>query len=138
MTLFCDLASAEPLEQYICIGEQATGFNWDGKRWVSASFNTANEKFLVQEIQPERDVLGDEYNVVVKKFGENRNMHTCKRETFRGTKVPQFVCGGLGYGMVINTKSLRYQEYYGLGYVDGDDKPGNTPSITIGRCTRLH
>jgi hypothetical protein len=39
--------------------------------------------------------------------------------------------------MLIDTTALRYQELYGLGFIDGEDKPGNTPFLTIGKCTRL-
>ncbi|MEE1611860.1 hypothetical protein [Microvirga sp. CF3016] len=129
-----DTASA--FEQYLCIGEKATGFNWNGSAWVQATFKVDNDKFLIQETEP-TELLGKTFNVEVKRFGSDRVLHQCERGEYSGKKSNRIICGGLGYGMLIDAKSLRYQEFYGIGYIDGKDEPGNTPSLTLGTCTRL-
>ena len=126
--------SALAEEQLICVGDKATGFKWTGRSWAEASFHVSKDKFLVQEIAP-IEMLGATYTFKVQKFGEKVPTIHCTRHG--EPKNWRLICGGLGYGMMIDSKSMRFQEVYGLGYIDGEDAPGNTPSLTIGTCVRL-
>jgi hypothetical protein len=124
-------------EQFLCLGDKATGFRWDGRSWVTTDFTVGQDKFLVQEVAP-KEYGFKVYNYVVKKFGSDEITHHCDRSKMGDGKMgARILCGGLGYGMLIDVVSMRYQEVYGLGYIDGKDAPGNTPSFTIGTCTRL-
>jgi hypothetical protein len=38
--------------------------------------------------------------------------------------------------MLIDLKALKFQELYGIGYLDGDPEK-NTPNLTIGTCAKL-
>lgn len=123
-------------EQFICLGEKATGFKWNGKDWAIANFTVNDDKFLVQEVSP-RELLGKTFTFEVKRFGRNDIHFQCERyktPTYTSTRI---ICGGLGYGMLIDTQSLRFQEIYSMGYIDGKDDDANTPSITIGTCSRI-
>jgi hypothetical protein len=124
-------------EQYICIGEKATGFKWNGTEWTPTTFNVDDDKFLVQEISPLK--LGEQpvklpYAFEVKRFGKNEIYLTC--EHFKLGNLSRLYCGGVVNGMIIDTNSLRYQEFYGVGYLDGTDNKG-TPNVTIGKCSRV-
>lgn len=130
-------SGAAALEQYLCIGEKANGFRWNGTEWIHSTFKTDADKFLVYEVKP-YELLDKIFTFEVKRFGSDKVVQSCERyktETYVGTRI---ICGGLGHGMLIDTKSLRYQEVYGLGYIEGKDTDGNTPSLTIGTCTRLN
>ncbi len=41
------------------------------------------------------------------------------------------------YNFHMDLDNLRYQEIYGYGYVDGMDRPTDTPSIAIGKCVKV-
>lgn len=123
-------------EQYLCIGEKGTGFKWDGKQWATAVFDVASDKYVVQEVTPQ-EIFGRKLNFEVKRFGSDKVQFSCERLESKDFKSARILCGGLGYGMLIDTKTLRYQEVYGLGYIDGNDTVGNTPSFSIGTCSRL-
>jgi len=58
-------------EQFICLGNKATGFKWDGKNWVVSRFNGDEDKFLVQEITP-KELSGETVNFEAKKRGESK------------------------------------------------------------------
>jgi len=136
--MFILTVPAHALEKYICIGDQAVGFRLLNGRWSNAVFNVNDDRLMVMEIPPKKSIFGDAtINFVVRKFGSDRNLHECSRQTFDGKPTTRIVCGGLGFGFLMDTKSLRYQDFYGLGYLDGEDRPGNTPSLTIGKCTRV-
>jgi hypothetical protein len=134
---FCYLSRPQSPRRATCgLGEQSTGFKWDGQRWTSTKFTAENDKFVVQQV-PERNLMGEIVNFEVTMFGETVPRHRCFRSSYDGKPSQIIICGGLGWGFQMNTKSLRYQEFYGIGYLDGEDKPGNTPSLTIGRCSRI-
>jgi hypothetical protein len=46
------------------------------------------------------------------------------------------ICGGLANGFTFSSKTLRFQENYGIGYTNADDSRANTPHLVIGKCTR--
>ncbi|WP_334375140.1 hypothetical protein [Bradyrhizobium sp. AZCC 1719] len=114
-------------ETYVCIGEQSTGFKWNGSAWERAGFHA--DKFVISQGETKSDY-------VVKQPGSNRIAHRCERAAIGAMAAPQMACGGLAYNFIFNFETLRFQEFHGLGYVEGDS-PGNTPYIMIGKCTKL-
>jgi hypothetical protein len=125
-------------DKYLCVAEQATGFSWNGKRWIITSFRV-EEKFMFQEVEP-KGTIGGEYSFIVGKVGEKYNKFQCKGYQAGGIRGRRVICGGLDlwYGMIMDTESLRYQEFYGIGFIEGNDKPeSGSPSITIGACTSV-
>ncbi len=137
--LFCTVAAAgvAAQEKFLCLGSKATGFRLEGKTWVPTVFKVDEDKFLVQPI-PREELFGRTYDYEVRKLGQSQRMMTCERGEFNKKPSSRIICGGLGHGMIFDTNSLRYQELYGFGYLEGEDKPGNTPSFTIGTCTRIN
>jgi hypothetical protein len=110
---------------YLCIGDLSTGFRYDGERWTTTTFNVDNDKFAVK-------VVG--VKVEVTRIGSSYPIHQCD---LYAEDAVQFACGGLGYGFVMNFQSLRFQDFYGIGYVDGKDDSPDTPATTIGKCSPL-
>ena len=135
LLFFLSATSGWAEERYLCVAEKGTGFKWDGKSWVTTVFDVATDKFLVQRV-PRETVLGVVWNFEVKRLGSDEIFFSCfgPDETNKGDRI---ICGGLLRGMLIDTKTLRYHELYGLGYIDGQDAEGNTPSLTLGTCSRL-
>lgn len=110
-------------ENYLCIGDLSTGFFWNGSEWQQTYFNVKADQFVVAI---------DGLTVTVTRVGRSAPTHTCELAV---AGIEQAACGGLGYGFVVNFRTLRFQDYYGLGYVNGGDSADNTPSLTIGRCS---
>lgn len=135
--MLCNAAAAVAGDQFLCIAEKATGFSWENGEWRRASFKTG-DKHLVVEV-PEYSFIGEKYNYEVRAFGSDKVEHRCVGSKSvlpeKGTRV---LCGGIGFGFTMDTGTLRFQEYYGLGYVDGGDSNANTPYISIGVCSRLN
>ena len=131
------VGTALALEKYICIAEQTTGFWWNAttKAWEQAKFK-GGDKWLIEELVPTK-VLSRTFNYQVKKFGQDVAQHLCERPLIGNERVTRIMCGGLPYGLMMDTKTLRYQEFYSHGYVDGGDSTANTPAVTIGTCTKL-
>lgn len=122
-------------ETLLCVGELSTGFRLDGKNWTIAKFNTDKDRYVVKPVKL-KDYSGSPVNYEVTQLGEQYAIHECFRA--EGNAGIEMVCGGLGMGFIVNFKTLRYQETYGIGYLDGEDKPGNTPAISIGKCSPLN
>jgi hypothetical protein len=127
VTLSLAAASAAEAQTrtYLCIGDLSTGFVWLADTWKETTFHVRNDRFAVKI---------EDLEVTVTRIGNDYPSHTC---TLYAADATQFACGGLGYGFVMNLTNLRYQDYYGLGYVDGGDSPDNTPALTIGKCSPL-
>jgi hypothetical protein len=119
-------------ETLLCVADMSTGFAMEGKEWVTARFTVKDLRFVVKPVTP-YEYLGKEVNYEVTKMGESYPSHRCNR----GDGAEQMSCGGLGWGFTVNFRTLRYQDYYGIGYVDGRDNGDNTPSVTIGKCVQL-
>ena len=114
---------ASAAETYVCVGEQSTGFKWSGSEWQRAGF--LPDKFVVSKTETQSEYI-------VTQPGSDRIVHRCNAEA--GSR--QMFCGGPAYNFAFNFESLRFQEYHGTGYIQGDAF-GSTPYIMIGRCTKL-
>jgi len=116
----------------VCVGEQSTGFKWNGSAWERAGFH-ANEKFVISQ--------GEAPNLyVVRQTGSDKIVHSCERRAYAFPAAtladPEMICGGLKYNFTFNFETLRFQQVLGLGYTGGDF-PDNTPYIMIGKCSKL-
>src|SRR5262249_50270566 len=112
-------SSALTAEQLLCIGEQSAGFRWDGKSWVATIFSVEKDKFLVQETEPTKGLFGKLYSYEMRRFGSNELPTSCERPKSDTGMSSRIVCGGLGYGMLVDVELMRFQEVYGLGYING-------------------
>jgi hypothetical protein len=122
-------------ESYLCVADYSTGFRWNGNAWEPARFSVERNKYVVTDATDEARAAG--YTHIVKEIGSNRVLHQCTRKLLPDGKPSlQMPCGGMGYGFTFNFETLRFDEIYAYGYVE-DDPNGNTPSMTIGRCTKL-
>jgi hypothetical protein len=119
-------------ENLVCIANKSTGFAWNGSDWVSTDFRIDQKKYMVKSV-PVYSTSEGQVNFEVSEFGNDFPSHRC----FKTKESDAMACGGLGWGFVMNFKMLRFQEYYGIGYVHGPDQPGNTPALTIGTCAKM-
>jgi hypothetical protein len=115
--------------QFFCAADLSTGFKLQSSGWSSVDFTVKDMRYTIAP----QDSGGTDYTVT--KLGDKSPSHRCKNNLPPGGKI-HLVCGGLGYGFIFNERELRFQEYYGIGFVNGD-APGNTPSITIGKCSPI-
>jgi hypothetical protein len=124
-------AHAEP-GSYLCISDLSTGFRPEGKEWRVAKFKVENERFIVKAV-PEYEWQPNKVNYEVTQFGDKSPLHRCHR----ASTAEQMTCGGLGLGFMMNFRTLRFQEFYGHGFLSGKDDGKNTPYLTIGKCAPL-
>lgn len=120
--------------EWLCVPELSTGFSLESGEWVRSAFTVKGESIIVAEVTGKRDYLGEPYGIEVTHTGDEFPMHTCPPLS---EGMVQVACGNMGYGFLFNKSTLRFQEYYGIGFVDGRDDGGNTPSLTIGHCSKL-
>jgi hypothetical protein len=141
LTAILTLSIATPAhaENWLCIAERATGFKYDSilKDWKTVNFKIANEKYIV------RPSKNENYKYEVVKFGENREFmpdYSCKEVFSAGIF---FHCEGMMGEFKLNAKNGRFLSTYIAGYwtvapgVNENTEEGDTPTIQIGKCTRL-
>jgi hypothetical protein len=117
--------------RFLCVGDLSTGFVLELGNWRTGNFNAGEEKLLVSPATPEQS-KGGRFSYTVTRIGQDGPIHYCEKPIVEGI----IVCSGMRTSFIIDTAILRYQEYYGIGYVHGD-LPGNTPSISIGKCSKI-
>ena len=120
--------------EWLCIPEKAGGFIFENGGWAHARFSVEGKSMVVAEVVPRAGFDGQPVGIEVTHTGDKFPIHTCA--AFQEGQ-DQIACGGLGYGFLFNRSNLRYQELYGIGFVNGGDSPDNTPMLEIGRCTKL-
>ena len=108
---------------YLCVPSKSTGFAFDGRTWTNATFNIEKEKKLLKVNGNSSEWLD---------LGQQNGM-LCGGFSANGVLSCNLVFGELWF----NKKTLRYMETYLAGYVDGRDEKGNTPYITIGKCSPI-
>ena len=72
----------------------------------------------------------------VTRIGDHAPTHYCP-PCVRSDGSLLLTCGGLGNGFAFSTRTLRFQENYGIGYIGGADGSANVPYLLIGKCTAL-
>lgn len=125
--------AAAPAQSWLCIADKATGFIYERGQWVSADFKP--EKFVLKrapyfdcsDVKVENCKTTEAYQWISfgSESGEPCSFH---EETI--------VCGTAFSRTFLYRKTLRFSHFYFVGYIDGD-KGGDTPSVTIGKCTTL-
>lgn len=122
LSLVSSLSSAQ--QAYVCLANSSTGFSYNSntRSWDRTNFKTGDEKKLLKKFSG-----GWEWS----SFGE-ASTQKCGEINSYGYLNCDILFGTLRF----NKNTLRYIETYTVGYLDGD-KGGDTPSITIGKCSAL-
>ncbi|WP_428029529.1 hypothetical protein [Ancylobacter sp.] len=118
--MLCALHESAVAESYVCIPDMRQGFAFREGHWQAANV-TIKDKLLVKATGRGR--------YEVSEFGVKKPPSECFRE---GVHVR---CGGYIRGFLMNVNTLRFQEFFLQGYVDGDSP--HTPFMSIGRCSQL-
>jgi hypothetical protein len=128
LSLIVPVAEAHA-ETFLCVGQLSTGFGWSDGKWQVKQPGVEDKVFVVQP-----SAADDEYTVT--KIGETSPSHYCPVLRPSDGSV-LLICGGLGNGFSFSSKTLRFQENYGIGYTNAGDSGANAPYLLIGKCTRL-
>jgi len=126
-------AVAGDTSYYLCEADKATGFKYKDGSWKSTNFNVSKHRYVLR-----RPKQGDTFKSsawVWSQLGEDFALAGCTNEANEDGFI---YCAGYE-NLLLNTKSLRYQSYYSLGYVtsDGSNTSGDTPYIEIGHCSEM-
>jgi hypothetical protein len=120
--IFTNICIAQ--QAYICIANDSTGFSYNAKTnsWGRTGFKVNDEKKLLKRVGQgwEWSSFGSTFT---QKCGEINSYGYLNCDVLFGT-------------LRFNKNTLRYIETYTVGYIDGD-KDGDTPNITIGKCSPL-
>lgn len=122
-------------EAYLCIPTAISGFKFNSlnRSWEHARFRIGETKKILKKTNGKWEW---------KYFGEKYSLSECtsggEPSNQDGFNSAGFLfCDVFGGHMKINKNTLRYIETYEVGFIDGKDKDGNTPSIEIGTCSPL-
>lgn len=116
----------------LCIPDLSTGLSAKDGKWHSTDFNIEAKRFLVKPIA-EQDYFGDKVNYEIRVFGESFPQQKC----FMNSGAEMLICNESGEGFKVNFRTMRFMDYYLIGYIDGNDTNANTPYISIGTCSPL-
>ncbi|MCX5514731.1 hypothetical protein C3941_15740 [Kaistia algarum] len=141
--------------KYFCIASAAGGVIYSDveKEWRATSFRVDENKFVIN-IKKERVVkAGDgflsgdamSYAVTISDFVINTPQYCTTRSNYVDGSVMSlsmwkggaFRCSAALKDYTINLATGRYLAAYLVGYVSGVDNNEDTPSLTIGRCTKI-
>jgi len=122
MLMFTNLCFAQ--QAYICLANDSTGFSYNTttNSWVKTGFDVSDRKKLLKKVGS-----GWEWS----SFGSNY-AEKCGAINNYGLLNCDLLLGSIRF----NKNTLRFIETYTVGYLDGD-KNGDTPHITIGKCSPL-
>lgn len=127
--IFMILSSPAYAENYLCVGEKATGFQYkDGsKDWIERSFNP-DDPFIIQSLSNTTEIYS------VKQTGHRYPIAFCA-SGFNENDVMD--CSGQSIHILFDRENLRYQKYFYGSYVRvyRNYPKDDTPSIEIGKCT---
>jgi hypothetical protein len=110
---------------WLCLADSATGFAWDGQRWIQSNFYTDKKRYIIS--QAERST-----GFVMKKVGE-----PYEQKCTAANEYGFIACDMIFGQFIFNSAHLRYLMTYPVGFIDGKDNQDNTPSIEIGSCSPL-
>jgi hypothetical protein len=131
LSLFVSPASAQHFE---CTADTVTNSRLVKSEWEFVGSSVANGKYTI--VRSSEDSRLSKYPYEVSKLGTTSAFLDCQT-TNRPTEPLQIVCGGLGNAFTFKESSKEFQEYYGIGYVDGADDSASTLSVTTGQCTQI-
>lgn len=126
--------ASAPGRSYLCVADQATGFKWQAERWSAARFDPVPMKFLLRPIPPTSlDPLATHG---VFQMGHASIQILC--QPFPTAKDNSLLCGYPGFSLQFVERTMRFEYYFGLGYISGDETTESyTPHIAIGKCTLM-
>lgn len=125
-------------ESYLCIGEHATGFAFNGKNktWSTARFPP--HKWIVKKS------TNPKYKLEIVEFGEEYPTLKCDTDFNDSGNLICLDTGGEGWGQFRMSKNnLRYLWAYPYGYwsdtneVKALKEGANTPLMEIGKCSKI-
>lgn len=126
------LSSNASAETMICIEEVSGGLKFIDGSWQGTKFKIPGTQYVVSS------KVDAPSRYTVKEIGKDFVEFDCERSYYEGNPSDQMVCGGLGYGMIVNFKKLRFTQIYTIGYIDDDRTGGNTPFVTGGKCSTIN
>ncbi|NTE87238.1 hypothetical protein [Agrobacterium rubi] len=128
------LASNSPgfSQSYFCIQEAAGGLKPLNGEWSGTAFKPSGKYLVARDPENQKEWT-------VTEIGKTYALHRCPViMTSENVEADQIICGGLGYGMVINFAVMRYVEVYTFGYINNDKSGNNTPSVSGGMCSKIN
>lgn len=138
--------AAETSPSWLCVSDQATGFAVEDGAWRSVQFKPKKYLLRVRAVTDFEDCFKRGVGLldcpasqryVFSEFGEELGDICQSNRTHKMIAPNMIICStGVMSRVFFNKQNLRFSSIYNMGYVQGDD-PGNTPSITIGKCTPL-
>lgn len=136
-------------ETWLCISDQSTGFIFKSGRWEHVFFSS-NDKYVLRSIKASDKgsiALAVQPNSthIFSEVGERQPAIGCVADKQSESDAGFIRCEGPGTFVLFNKKSLRFQIFYSIGYVIPDPESefgmetqrGNTPSLTIGKCSPI-
>jgi hypothetical protein len=109
---------------YLCIPDQKIGYKFINGNWRNSNL-VDKEKYLVKQ-------KGNEFRF---NYFDSEDKNSFKCNKLKGNDLIE--CNSV-IRVLIDEKIKRFQIYFPLGYlVDEDSEGGFSPSITIGKCSKL-
>lgn len=158
LSLLCACAApAQAIEarsvSYYCTTDAAGGVNYDkqNQRWKSANFKPDKPFVLkLKLVGSSREKMFDwspvsmvnRFEVLTTEAGSNFD-RPCRNTKDAKSPVEVWGDGWLFCDFNLtelrfNPSNNRFMTSYLIGYVDGDDNNENTPSISVGVCTKVN
>lgn len=125
-------------DNWLCIGDNSTGFVLKNGAWESAKFKPY--KYLIKSAEGVVSSMGALYQV--HEFGREIPSYICPTGFLEDGEFEEILdCYGLGIktdAFKFNPKTGHFLMTRTLGYVMSDGKTvDDTPSIEIGKCSKL-
>ena len=127
-------ASVAGANQWLCIGEYATGFSYSeaSQQWQSTHFRGQSKYVIIEGNNPK-------YPYEIKRLGEKFSLMRCDHAV---NKAGYLLCDGLSGQFRFNKDNLRFLITFIPGFYNVlpntfSDEESDTPSMEIGFCTKL-
>jgi hypothetical protein len=92
-----------------------------------------------EKLTDQFEVNYDDYEVTITEAGQNQ-AKSCKKGQTRTASLDEYgflSCEALLQEYQFNLKAMRFLQVYPVGYVNGIDEKGDTPSVSGGTCTKI-
>ena len=124
-------ATAAEEMKWICIADSATGFSYQGGKWVPTNFNVEGKRYLISKKQYRQNKNDMRYHVT--RIGR-QYAYACQKDS--PNEFGMIFCQDI-IEFKFNVNALRYMSIYSVGYFMGNDEDSDTPYIEIGTCSPL-
>src|SRR5215470_7768529 len=140
---------------YYCVGDVAGGVSYNDKtkKWEATAFRP-HQKFVLKMkfLGVRKEEQLSDYKVTVTETKEEDWRRALEMEPYEGlpcrgedrnetvTVSDRFTtvsCSTGAYDYQFNLGTYRFLATYPYGYTDGRDNNDNTPSVEVGRCTKI-